>query len=576
MRSWLDLHPARLTSEVAELERIGFVVDERELSRSRRLVARGKVQASQGQQLRLTIIYPDTFPYLRPEVYAPELRLRRHQNPYEGNLCLLDRSTLEWEVDDTGAWLITDRVPLLLDLLERGGEALTQGEAPQGEPWSSYLRTEPGTVIFLPEASLDIPDEEKAGRLDLGFGTNEGVSPRLRALLKRVTAPGGRHGKTLAEAHGRLGDRFAGDVVEGRWVRLSGPPADSTPAGLLEAAVAVDPDLRRPRWRKAGNATIDVVGCLIQEEVAHGHSEAGWVFIVRMKRTTGPRASQEVAYVTHGARLTERDYVDRIPSLTSLRDRSALVIGLGGLGGPIAVELARCGIGNLHLVDGDAVEVGNTVRWPLGLSAVGWPKANAISGWLGSEYPYTNVSYIAGHIGRPAPVSSLGDRDVSELDALTDLIDRADLIIDATAELGVQHLLSDLAADKPQIYVWATEGATGGVVVRVRQDTGCWLCLQLHIRDETIAPPAAIPGATVQPRGCASPTFTGTAYDLAPVSNQAVRVAVAQMLNSSVQEQDVSICSLYSNSEWLPVPKWDSGHLTVHPECARCSEALAA
>jgi hypothetical protein len=78
------------------------------------------------RQIELEVVYPDTFPFLRPEIYAPGLALGRHQNPLQGNLCLLDRSTRAWNVDETGAWLVAERVPYLLDLLEQGGEALAR------------------------------------------------------------------------------------------------------------------------------------------------------------------------------------------------------------------------------------------------------------------------------------------------------------------------------------------------------------------------------------------------------------------------------------------------------------------
>lgn len=124
--------------------------------------------------------------------------------------------------------------------------------------------------------------------------------------------------------------------------------------------------------------------------------------------------------------------------------------------------------------------------------------------------------------------------------------------------------------------MWATEGAGGGMVARVRPGTGCWMCLQLHIADGTLPLPSAIPGATLQPRGCAHPTFTGTSFDLATVANPAVRVAVAQLLGRSPAEQDVSVCSLRAADDWAPAPIWETTRLAVHYRCGQCSVARAA
>lgn len=41
---------------------------------------------------------------------------------------------------------------------------------------------------------------------------------------------------------------------------------------------------------------------------------------------------------------------------------SALIIGVGGLGSPVAMYLAAAGVGHLHLVDGDQVDLSNLQR----------------------------------------------------------------------------------------------------------------------------------------------------------------------------------------------------------------------
>lgn len=45
-----------------------------------------------------------------------------------------------------------------------------------------------------------------------------------------------------------------------------------------------------------------------------------------------------------------------------LRNARVTVLGLGGLGGRVALELAACGVGSLRLVDGDRVEISNLNR----------------------------------------------------------------------------------------------------------------------------------------------------------------------------------------------------------------------
>jgi hypothetical protein len=574
MRTWVDRWPARLASEREGLERLGLAVDEWQLRNQRRLVASGDLTVADRGVVDVTIVYPDSFPHLRPEVMAPQLALGRHQNPYQGNLCLLDRSTREWEVTDTGAWLLTERLPLLLELLSAGGQQLRDGEAPQGEPWTSYLITEPGTAVFVTQQALAISPVHSGGRLEFATPVGEAPSGRLRGLLRSVTVA---DGTVVATAPQALRDSFTGGALQGRWVRLAAPPTDPTPNALLAAAVAADPRLAQPRWRHTSDGSIDVIGCLVNEEVAQGRDEQGWMFVVRIMRAAGPRRRQQAVYATRGERASRADLAARIPALGPLAERSVLLLGAGTLGAPIALELARCGINKLTILDAETVEAGNTVRWPFGFSAVGWPKAGILASAIQGNFPYTEVTGLTSRIGQAAGLGDLSTtREQSELDGLERLIADADLVIDATAELGVQHLLSELAVKVPQLYVWATEGAAGGVVARVTAANGCWMCLQLHIRDRALPEPYRLEQDTVQPRGCATPTFTGTSYDLAAVSNQAVRVALAQLLGRDLRGVDVTVCSLRDDQGWLPTPLWSSAPLERHGECELCDRVIAA
>ena len=46
-------------------------------------------------------VEPEAFPLFRPEVFAEELSLPRHQNPLAKNLCLLPRPSQFWDVSKT-------------------------------------------------------------------------------------------------------------------------------------------------------------------------------------------------------------------------------------------------------------------------------------------------------------------------------------------------------------------------------------------------------------------------------------------------------------------------------------------
>ena len=67
----------------------------------------------------------------------------------------------------------------------------------------------------------------------------------------------------------------------------------------------------------------------------------------------------------------------------ALSEASALVIGAGALGSPVALYLAGAGVGRLGIVDDDAVELSNLHRQPLHFTPdVGAPKAESAAAKL--------------------------------------------------------------------------------------------------------------------------------------------------------------------------------------------------
>ena len=67
------------------------------------------------------------------------------------------------------------------------------------------------------------------------------------------------------------------------------------------------------------------------------------------------------------------------------------VCGLGGLGSAIAAALARVGIGRLHLIDFDRVELSNLNRQQYSLSQLGKPKPLAMKEEIARFAPYIQV-----------------------------------------------------------------------------------------------------------------------------------------------------------------------------------------
>lgn len=312
---------------------------------------------------------------------------------------------------------------------------------------------------------------------------------------------------------------------------------------------------------------LELTGFVFPEDVSYGAApESGWLFLVRAREGFG---------MIVGQRFAPAEQAARIPHQQQLADSRVLHVGMGALGAPAAHLLLQSRVGHLRAVDADDVEVGNAVRWPLGLAAVGSAKVDVIAVLAREHYPETVVDPIRWRIGG----SALGDGP-DEREALERALADVDLVIDTTAEPGVQQLLANECWERglPFIVGEAREGGHGGLVFRQRRGGACWMCLKWHQDEGRFLPPFDETTGTVQPRGCASPTFTGAAFDLAPVSALVARL-VAQTLCASPSFPDArwDIAVLVNHAAGAPelydaLPRWEYATLSVHPNARRRTE----
>jgi molybdopterin/thiamine biosynthesis adenylyltransferase len=145
-------------------------------------------------------------------------------------------------------------------------------------------------------------------------------------------------------------------------------------------------------------------------------------------------------------------------------ENSILIVGIGGLGAPAALALARGGAPRLTLIDPDPVELSNLPRQVLyGESDIGAPKVEAAGRRLREFAPA-----IALETHRCA---------LDTVNAAT-LISRAAFVIDATDNPATKFLINDrcVALGKPFVYGGAI-GWTGQAMTVIPHRTACLRCL---------------------------------------------------------------------------------------------------
>ncbi|MGQ0798147.1 MAG: ThiF family adenylyltransferase, partial [Methanobacteriota archaeon] len=123
-----------------------------------------------------------------------------------------------------------------------------------------------------------------------------------------------------------------------------------------------------------------------------------------------------------------------------LKQSSALIVGAGGLGNPLAQYLAAAGVGRIGVVDFDVVDLTNLQRQVLyGTADVGKPKLQVLKERLQAINPNVDVQTY--------------DTRLTSENAL-DILKDYDVVIDGTDNFPTRYLVNDASVllGKPNVY----------------------------------------------------------------------------------------------------------------------------
>lgn len=319
----------------------------------------------------LVAIYPDTFPYFPPHAFLREQLLHRHQHPVGRNLCLLAREGEDWcPGQDTLAGLLREQFPKILavNATDLSSPFVAETEDHVSEPLSSFLLYPPDCAIVVPDEcpSIDVP----AGRLTLK------VRPYQKDDLKKTLSVNGMitmiadlSRKPLTVSSIQLPE-FS-ESLEGFWLRLSErPPLEEIPnlAQFLVKRMEMDLPAFKSAFKAGKRGQVLIAGFVYQDEMTWRATSDDWLFVVIKieQPAKGHRPQKARVQLIRTDWGGENAWMQRAPVLRPVRAKSALIVGLGSLGSPLTLQLARAGVGVLHLIDCDHLQVGNTIRWALG------------------------------------------------------------------------------------------------------------------------------------------------------------------------------------------------------------------
>lgn len=524
------------------------------------------------QSVPLRATYPDSFPRLRPIVQlegSPSTFPRRHCGPVCGTLCLLGRDSRQWQ----NKWTLAQLLDLqLANTLEDSGD-----EDPQGEPaeyWWNHFGL-PGSY-FLVDSSWTVGDSPH-GMLGLRYKFKKpGNTPEFRAVVMQV------HNRAETVIHtwsGAIPPELANDGkdITIPWTYVDKPVLPDGTAQQIQSLMQ-----QLPQPPPAHELSVTAAACpfavLYHMELDSRTEGLGWLlcfpwgsrkaFRARNKRGNNRKKVNPAVVPTY--RAGEGDLGARAPAVHLLRRKKIAVVGLGAVGAPVVLELARNGCSALHLVDHDTVEPGNAIRWPLGASAWGHRKQDRLAAFIRAEYPWTEVfehHHSIGAVPHDAPAKA-------DNYLFNTILRDIDLVIDGTASFGVSMILSDHCRERslPLISLYATPPAEGGVVARFSPQSGCPTCLEFAYAARKIERPTGFDDESnlQQPPGCAERTFTGASFDLQELSLQAMRLIVETFTKpDKAQESVVQTLNLVADGRQIP-PSWHIHELQKEEECS-CS-----
>lgn len=520
----------------------------------------------------LRATYPTTFPYMRPHVQLltdPSTWPTRHISPKEGGLCLLGRDTTQWSPGD---WLADVLATQLETALHGTGGA---AEDPQGEPaeywWNqlglhqSYCLVDSGWEFgeaaggtLNVRIHMDPPRAREAG--------NPQRLPAFRMVVTEVLDNAGRH---LAQWLGPLPPELQdARRLSIRWCRV-----DETLLPVADYHVKIQ-SIREACFKGPGAHTtlghdvaIRPFVILHPVELTETRVGDGWLVGVEwgslrafLPARTGARHLPIHSAIVPVYRAGVSDLGSRVPAFHAAAGKTVAIVGVGALGAPLALELARNGAAALRLLDHDVVEPGNSVRWPLGVASWGHPKVDALKAHLNRHYPRCEVLPIRHAIG------GLGAPDSV---VLGPLVQGAHLVVDASASEGVNRAVWDLCdqAEVTLVKLGATPSVKGGTVAVFVPGGPCPTCLHIARYHGRLQRPAGEADVSmVQPPGCGERTFVGADYDLQELSLQAMRCAIAA-LEQPPAEAVIFTLSLVDADDVRVAPVWVRETLAIQPEC---------
>jgi molybdopterin/thiamine biosynthesis adenylyltransferase len=222
-----------------------------------------------------------------------------------------------------------------------------------------------------------------------------------------------------------------------------------------------------------------------------------------------------------------------------LLNARVLVIGMGGLGSPIAMYLAAAGVGHLVICDFDEVDLSNLQRQIIHSNSdrIGMNKAQSAKETLLQLNPEITVTALTTRLDQ---------------DSLTDQVQQADVVVDGTDNFDSRFLLNRICFQyKTPLVSGAAIRMEGQVIVFANQGEGpCYRCLYKEDADDI--------STTCSENGIMAPVV-GIIGSIQAVEAMKIILSLGKTLTSRLLLLDAYTMD------------WRSLKLPADPQCPVCS-----
>lgn len=183
----------------------------------------------------------------------------------------------------------------------------------------------------------------------------------------------------------------------------------------------------------------------------------------------GELSEEELEFYSRQIVLSEIGYSGQL----QLKKSKVCLVGLGGLGSSIAVQLAAVGVGHIRLVDRDIVELSNLQRQLLySVDLLGYPKVEVAARRLKAQNPNIKIESV--------PLSLNADN-------AEDIINGADIVLDGLDRMEPRYAVNRACVKLKIPYVFGAAITTmGNASTIIPGKTPCLECFYGNLDDEKL------------------------------------------------------------------------------------------